>query len=129
MLPSGTILKTTSTMPFEPADIAFGAVVLVPFPFTDQATSKRRPAVVISSANYHASRPDVILMAITSQLRASAAFGEVWLKEWQAAGLLKPSAVKPLVATLERVLIIRQLGHLAEDDAKALRAAIADLIG
>ncbi|MBA4779491.1 MAG: hypothetical protein A2792_03725 [Sphingomonadales bacterium RIFCSPHIGHO2_01_FULL_65_20] len=116
-------------MPFEPADIAFGAVVLVPFPFTDQATSKRRPAVVISSANYHASRPDVILMAITSQLRASAAFGEVWLKEWQAAGLLKPSAVKPLVATLERVLIIRQLGHLAEDDAKALRAAIADLIG
>lgn len=116
-------------MPFEPANIAFGAVVLVPFPFTDQATSKRRPAVVISSANYHASRPDVILMAITSQLRASAAFGEVWLKEWQAAGLLKPSAVKPVVATLERVLIISQLGHLAEGDAEALRAAIADVIG
>ena len=36
-------------MPFEPADIAFGAVVLVPFPFTDQATSKRRPAVVVNS--------------------------------------------------------------------------------
>jgi mRNA interferase MazF len=116
-------------MPSEPANIAFGAVVLVPFPFTDQATSKRRPAVVISSANYHASRPDVILMAITSQLRASAAFGEVWLKEWQAAGLLKPSAVKPVVATFARDLIIRQLGNLAEDDAKALRAVISELIG
>ncbi len=55
-------------MPSEPAYIAFCAVVLVPFPFTDQATSKRRPAVVISSASYNASRPDVILMAITSQL-------------------------------------------------------------
>jgi len=116
-------------MPFEPADIAFGAVVLVPFPFTDQATSKRRPAVVISSANYHASRPDVILMAITSQLRASAAFGEVWLKEWQTAGLLKPSAVKPLIATFARDLIVRQLGDLAEEDNRALRAVISDLIG
>jgi len=116
-------------MPFEEAGVAFGAVVLVPFPFTDQTTSKRRPAVVISSANYHASRPDVILMAIASQLRVSAAFGEVWLKEWQAAGLLKPSAVKPLVATLERDLIIRQLGWLAEDDRRALRAAISDMIG
>lgn len=74
-------------------------------------------------------RPDVILMAITSQLRASAGFGEVWLKEWQAAGLLKPSAVKPLVVTLDRALIIRQLGYLGEDDSRALRVAIADLIG
>lgn len=116
-------------MPFDEADLAFGAVVLLPFPFTNQTSSKRRPAVVVSSASYNASRPDVILMAITSQLRASAAFGEVWLKEWQAAGLLKPSSIKPLIATLERGLIIRQLGHLAEGDAEALRAAIADLIG
>jgi mRNA interferase MazF len=29
----------------------FGDVVLVPFPFTDQTTSKKRPAVVVSSNN------------------------------------------------------------------------------
>ncbi|MEH2305953.1 hypothetical protein [Nostoc sp.] len=27
----------------------FGDVVLVPFPFTDQTTTKKRPAVVVSS--------------------------------------------------------------------------------
>ena len=43
----------------------FGDVVLVPFPFSNQATSKQRPAVVISSRVYGASRPDVVLMAIT----------------------------------------------------------------
>lgn len=37
----------------------FGAVVLVPFPFTDQSASKQRPAVVVSSAAYHASRADL----------------------------------------------------------------------
>ncbi len=27
----------------------FGDVVLVPFPFTDQSTTKKRPAIVVSS--------------------------------------------------------------------------------
>jgi len=30
-------------------DYEFGDVILVPFPFTDQRTTKRRPAVVVSS--------------------------------------------------------------------------------
>jgi mRNA interferase MazF len=109
--------------------LCFGDVVLVPFPFTDQTASKQRPAVVISTAAYNAARPDIILMAVTSQLRASAAFGEVWLGDWQAAGLLKPSAVKPVIATLEASLVIRQLGALVPDDANALRSALDAIIG
>ena len=35
----------------------FGDVVLVPFPFTDQTTTKKRPAVVVSSDAYHRDRP------------------------------------------------------------------------
>jgi mRNA interferase MazF len=116
-------------MPSEDLPLTFGTIVLVPFPFTDQTASKQRPAVVISSARYNAARPDIILMAVTSQMRASAAFGEVWLTQWQAAGLLKPSAIKPVIATLEAPLVIRQLGALTDDDAQALRKAIAEIIG
>ena len=47
----------------------FGDVLLVPFPFTDQSATKKRPAVVISSEPYNTERPDLIIMAITSQLR------------------------------------------------------------
>lgn len=116
-------------MPSDTEALTFGTIVLVPFPFTDQTTSKQRPAVVISTAPYNAVRPDVILMAITSQLRASAAFGEVWLADWHTAGLLKPSAVKPVIATLEQQLIIRQLGTVTEGDAQALHNAIGKIIG
>ena len=44
----------------------FGDVVLVPFPFTDQSGTKRRPAVVVSLAGYNMSRRDIVIMAITS---------------------------------------------------------------
>lgn len=55
----------------------FGEILLVAFPFTDQSATKRRPAVVISSEAYHNQRLDVIVMAITSQLRASSNFAEI----------------------------------------------------
>ena len=111
-------------MPFE-----FGDVVLVPFPFTSQATSKRRPAVVVSGRAYSLERPDLVMMAVTSQLRPTPTLGEVWLRHWQAAGLIKPSAVKPVIATLEQRLVIRRLGVLASGDQDALRLAIGQIIG
>lgn len=115
-------------MPSE-AGLGFGDVLLVPFPFTDQSASKRRPAVVVSSLAYNATRPDIMIMAITSQLRASAAFGEVWLAEWQEAGLLKPSAIKPVIATLESHLPIRRLGKLGQADTVALHALLREILG
>ena len=51
---------------------SFGDIVLVPFPFTDQSTAKKRPAVVVSSDAYNQKRPDIIIMAVTSQIRSAA---------------------------------------------------------
>ncbi len=106
----------------------FGTVVLVPFPFTDQSATKQRPAVIVSSNAYHRARRDLILMPITSQLRASA-FGDVLVQDWQAAHLLMPSAVKPVFATLDQSLVIKPLGQLSARDQAALSATLTQLIG
>lgn len=71
-------------------------VVLVPFPFTDQSGTKKRPAVIVSSSGYNASRRDLIIMAITSHVRAPLGFGEAILADWQATGLIKQSVIKPI---------------------------------
>ena len=107
----------------------FADVVLVRFPFTNQAASKQRPAVVISNAEYNHSRPDVVLMAITSQLGSRLSIGDVSVADWQAAGLLKPSAIKPVFATIHQGLIVQRLGALHPSDVPALRTAIATIIG
>ncbi len=39
-------------------EVRFGDVVLVPFPFTDQSAVKRRPAAIVSSGAYNATRRD-----------------------------------------------------------------------
>jgi mRNA interferase MazF len=111
-------------MPFD-----FGDVVLVPFPFTSQRASKKRPAVVVSNRTYSTARPDVIVMAVTSQLRPNPELGDAWISHWHAAGLLKPSVVKPVFATLEQRLVLRRLGALGEADRAALRKAISEIIG
>jgi mRNA interferase MazF len=106
----------------------FGDLVLVPFPFTDQTATKRRPAAVISSADYHRHRPDLLILAVTSQARP-AGFGEATITNWREAGLLRPSVMKPVVATVERSLVLRALGQLEPDDLVALRALLRAIIG
>lgn len=103
----------------------FGTVVLVPFPFTDQSGSKKRPAVIVSGSAYNAQRRDVVIVAITSQLRSSTGFGEALVMDWKSAGLIKPSAFKPVFATIEQALILRTMGVLGVADRVALRGIIA----
>ena len=107
----------------------FGDVVLVPFPFTDQSTTKRRPAVVVSSDAYHRERPDLIILAVTSQARPEAALGEAAVAKWKEAGLLRPSTFKPVLATIESGLVLRKLGRLAEQDRTALRRVLGEILG
>ena len=107
----------------------FGQVVLVRFPFTDQQGSKQRPSVVISNSTYNQTRPDIILMAITSQIRSKLGFGETIIEDWKAAGLLRPSLIKPIIFTAEKSFIRKSLGQLEEKDNKNLKAVIDTVIG
>jgi mRNA interferase MazF len=84
---------------------------------------------VINAARYGSARPDLILMAITSQMRSQPDAIEAQLGDWQGAGLLKPSAIKPVIATIEQSLIQRQLGALQPEDVVALRALLAQIVG
>lgn len=107
----------------------FGEVLLVPFPFTDQTATKKRPTVVVSSLLYNQQKPDLILMAVTSQINQPLQLGEFLISEWNAAGLLKPSVVKPIVTSLEKTLVLKSLGQLQAVDKEKLRVVLHQIIG
>ena len=48
-------------------DYRRGDIVLVPFPFTDLSSTKKRPALVVSPDSFNEHAQDVVLVAITSQ--------------------------------------------------------------
>jgi len=71
----------------------------------------------------------VIIMAVTSQARRASLIGEIQVKDWKGAGLIKPSVIKPVITTIEKSLVIRRLGRLKQDEQEALRKAISKVVG
>ena len=106
----------------------FGDVVLVGFPFTDQERSKQRPAVVISSTAYAVHRPDIIALAITSRVRPAGADAFL-VEDWEQAGLLKLSAFKPLITSLEKEMVVRNMGSLSPRDQATLMRLLQTTLG
>ncbi len=93
-----------------------GDVVLIPFPFTDLTATKTRPAVVVSSATYQGVRSELLLGYVSSQIVKATAPVDYILNDWQAAGLLKPSFVRPKLAAIEPTLVVHRVGRLSAQD-------------
>ena len=105
-----------------------GDIVLVRFVFSDESGPKLRPAVVISSNAYDRMRQEVIVAAITSNIRRRL-FGDYLLADWPAAGLLFPSLVTAIIRTIKRTMIDRTLGSVTKPDLGAIDQALRQALG
>ena len=70
----------------------------------------------------------MVIAAVTSQLRPTGALGDVFLPDWRTAGLLKPSALKPVFATVEQGLVLRRLGALTPADRASVFAMVGNVL-
>src|SRR5262245_3929210 len=92
---------------------------LVTADFPGATGIKRRPAVVISSVEYHSHRPDLILGIITSQISSATSPLDYVLLDWAAAGLNRQSAFRAFLVTLPAAAV-RQIGHCSARDWPAI---------
>lgn len=106
---------------------SFGDVVPVDFPFSSNIGTKKRPAVVVSKTDFNYSKEDIVLLAITSQVD-NLTPGEALVNDWQEAGLLKPSAFKSVVFTVEKQFIYKTLGKLTTNYKNALVKCLKQVI-
>jgi len=100
-------------MLFEP-----GELVLVTFPFTGESGAKQRPALVLNENG----DDDVLLARVTTKSHVSDF--DIVVDQWKSAGLLAPSTIRVhKIATLEKRLIRRRLGRLAQSDLTTVWSA------
>jgi len=97
-----------------------GDMLLVPFPYSDLSTTKVRPAIVVSSALYHSLEPDLILAAITSKVTTAIGPLDYILLDWRQAGLRQPTALKPVLFTLDPARVLHPIGALTSRDLAAV---------
>ena len=103
-------------------------VVVVPFPFTDRLTAKRRPALILSK-NEEFSRTcgHYVMAMITSRKNPDWPL-DTLIVDLKKAGLAAPSKVRMKLFTLDERLIVKKIGTLANKDQKAVSKALRDLL-
>ena len=104
-----------TTLSTSPCAEMFGDIFICQFPFSSGLTSKVRPALVLFDL-----QEDALICRVTSVPRTGSL--EVALKDWQAAGLLKPSVARlGHIVTAEKSIFVRRLGVLSAADQKEIR--------
>jgi hypothetical protein len=106
----------------KPGDVVIGA-------FPGAHLTKTRPAVVLSTAEYHRHRTDVVLGLITTKLAGTLSPTDCKIEDWQAAGLHAPSWFRLYLVTLLQS-DVRIIGALSQRDWQAVRLRVSSgLIG
>lgn len=109
-------------MTFKPFD-----VLVVPFPFTDSAAVKRRPALVLSAEPFQDRIGHLVLAMITSRENRGWPL-DVELTDLRTAGLPHASVVRMKLFTLDERFVLRKAGRLSEADRVAVQRSLKLLL-
>lgn len=102
-----------------------GDIVTIDFPGV--MGIKRRPAVVVSTVQYHRHRPDIIVGILTTKTQEATSPMDYILKDWSEAGLRRATAFRSFFATLP-VSTAQLIGHCSERDWQSIQIRLARAI-
>ena len=101
-----------------------GAIVLVPFPYSDRLAEKRRPALVVARPSI-GEGPELFWLARITTARRSAWIGDVPIPEIAEAGLQTPCVVRSAkLVSIENVRVVRAIGAVSSTTLDQVRAKI-----
>jgi len=99
-------------------------VVVVPFPFSEKAGGKRRPALVLSNRDFNRAGHAVLAMITTKGHDPWP--GDCEITDLEAAGLPLPCIVRLKLFTLDNRVILRTLGRLGDADRARVETSLEE---
>ena len=104
-----------------------GEIVLIPVPFSNLSSVKKRPVLVISNTLYNYANRDIIVVAITSNLQQSGI--TIDTKDLIAGELPKTSLIRcEKIYTLEQSIVLKSFGVISEKVLESVTYEINKLI-
>jgi len=104
-------------------------IVLIPIPFTDLASQKKRPAIIISSDTYNESNEDIVVVALTSNIEPRE-FSVMLTGNDLEDGALKVTSMVRVdkIYTLNKSIVIKTFGRVKPDILTKIKCTILKLI-
>ena len=88
-------------------------ILLIPIPFTDLTSRKKRPVLVLSKDNYNKVNEDIIVSAITSRVEDRNYSIIIENKDFEEGNLKIKSMIRvDKIYTLSQQIVIKKFGHL-----------------
>lgn len=88
-------------------------IVLIPVPFTDSTSQKRRPVLVISNDRYNRTMQDIVVMAITSNPAQRDYATPLQGRDMEEGILPRASFVRiDKIYTLSQAIVVKQYGRI-----------------
>jgi mRNA interferase MazF len=105
-----------------------GDIVLIPVPFTDLSSLKRRPVIVISNNDYNRSTSDVVVVAMTSNPEVTRYSFRVVESDLVMGTLNRPGTVRAdKLYTLSQSIVVKVFGRVRPEVLKQIRRALESL--
>jgi len=106
-----------------------GDIVLIPIPFTDLSSQKRRPVIVISNNQYNRDTRDVIVVAMTSNPEATDYSLPITSVNLISGKLNRPGKVRvDKIYTMSQAIIVKTFGRVDGHTLDRVRSALTRLI-
>ncbi len=106
-----------------------GDILLVPFPFTDLSTTKKRPVLVLSKTTDNELSEDLITCAITSKHRAFSYSIVIDNNNIEDGSLpVKSTILTSKLFTIEKGLVLNQIAKLDDQTLEKVRKLFCEMI-
>ncbi len=90
-------------------------IVLIPIPFTDLTSQRRRPVIIISNDEYNRKTDDIVVVAMTSNLQPSDYGFVITSNDLEIGSLRRPSRVRvDKIYTLAQSIAVKRFGRVNE---------------
>ena len=105
-----------------------GDIVLIPIPFTDLSSQKRRPVIVISNNDYNRKSVDIVVVALTSNPVTVDYSFTITSSDLEKGQLNRPSKVRvDKIYTLSQAIVVKTFGRVNTKVLDRIRNTLQEL--